>query len=182
MCVSGQTNSSPGCEKGMAFLTLLLGWKVWYYASVQVNTVLNLLEHRGKGSPSSLTGGRNVVSVGSPMGTGWKTQTPVRNVQFLLLSQSSTLCRHPGALFHWSLTIKCTDETINVEDTETHPKYFLSEVLSNKKKWGMYFFWELIAQFAFYRGFWRVHETCICLEVHLICLLFKEELKNNLLK
>lgn len=133
MCVSGQTNSSPGCEKGMAFLTLLLGWKVWYYASLQVNTVLNLLEHRGKGSPSSLTRGRNVVSVGSPMGTGWKTQTPVRNVQFLLLSQSSTLCRHPGALFHWSLTIKCTDETINVEDTETHPKYFLSEVLSNKK-------------------------------------------------
>lgn len=142
MCVSGQTNSSPGCEKGMAFLTLLLGWKVWYYASLQVNTVLNLLEHRGKGSPSSLTGGRNVVSVGSSMGTGWKTQTPVRNVQFLLLSQSSTLCRHPGALFHWSLTIKCTDETINVEDTETHPKYFLSEVLSNKKKWEECIFFE----------------------------------------
>lgn len=90
-----------------------------------------------------------------------------------------------GILEHYSteaLTIKCIDETIYVEDIETHPKYFLSEVLSNKKMRGMYFFGELIAQFAFYSGFWRVHETYICLEVHLIHLLFKEELKNNLLK
>lgn len=40
----------------------------------------------------------------------------------------------------------------------------------------MYFIGELIPQFMFYSGFWRVHETYICLEVQLICLFFKEEL------
>lgn len=111
-CVSGQTNSSPGHERGMAFLTLVLGGKAWYHANLQVNTILKLLENGGKECSNPVSGGKNMMSVGLPTKTGWKTQTRVINVQCLLLTQSNTLCRHSGSLFYRRFGYQITDETI----------------------------------------------------------------------
>lgn len=140
VCGSEQTNPSPGHERVTAFLTPVLGEK---HGTMKIcNTILKLLENRGKGSPSPLRAGRNTVSVGSTIRTGGKTQTCVINVQCLLLTQSSTLCRHSGSFLTEALTIKCTNETIYMEDVETHTKSFLSELLQNIKNEKDVFFFE----------------------------------------
>lgn len=180
LCVCGfeQTNSSPGHERVMAFLTLVLGEKPWYYANLQVNGILKLLENRGKESPSLLSGRRNMVSVGCTIRTGGKAQTCVINVQCLLLAQSNTLCRHSGSFVHWSFDNRMHQwNKLCGRCWNTNKIFSQWSVIKQKKKKmeGMNCFWELIAQFTFYSGFWRVHETYIFLEMQLICLFFKEE-------